>query len=79
MGRWGGGPWKLIHGALGHTTDTGGWVSGWVGDVGMAQAWRWGDREESAVTPAKSFWRWQRGSGRRRWSKRMEGNQLRGV
>lgn len=34
VGRWGGGPWKLIHGALGHTTDTGGWVSGW-------EMWAW--------------------------------------
>lgn len=35
------GPWKLIHGALGHTTDTGG---GWVG-VGVAQAWQCGEGE----------------------------------
>jgi hypothetical protein len=32
-----------------------------VGGVGVAQAWQWGEGEERAVAPAKSFWRWRGG------------------
>lgn len=65
---WGQGPWKLIHGALGHTTDTGG---GWEGGVGMAQAWQWGEGGEGGGSqPGASG-----GGGKwaRRWSQKMEG------
>lgn len=52
------GPWKLIHGALGHTRTL-----GVGGGVGVAQAWQWGEGEERQWAPAGSFWRWWGGGG----------------
>lgn len=67
------GPWKLIHGALGHTTDTGGWVGRW--GVGMAQAWQWGEERGRAVGSSQELLKVGGGwwGGRRLWSQRMEG------
>lgn len=65
------GPWKLIHGALGHTTDTG--RVGGEG-VGMAQAWQWGRGRGRAVGSSQELLKVGGGvGGRRLWSQRMEG------
>lgn len=47
----GGGPWKLIHGALGHTTDTGGGVGRWA----WPRHGNGGRGEERAVGPSQEL------------------------
>ena len=47
---------------------------GWVGAVGVAQAWQWGEGERRGQwAPARSFRKWWGGGGQRLWLQRMEG------
>lgn len=73
------GPWKLIHGALGHTTDTGR-VGGEVGGGhGPGMAMGGGEREGSGLQPGASEGGWWVGG----WAASLVAedgrNQLEGV
>lgn len=76
------GPWKLIHGALGHTTDTGG--GGWGGGRGPGMA-MWGGGGERAVGPSQELLEVVVGGGGEvgRWAASLVAedgrNQLEGV